>query len=87
MTVTQQGPESSNAMLILIFGVLGMCGNPLCIVALLLGNKYMRTCVVEDVEPEQTATIGRILGLLGTFMMTVWILLGATSSILALVYG
>ena len=85
MSKAKQGPENSNAIIILILGVMGVCGGCTAPIALIMGNSYMKQCIYEDVEPEQTATIGRILGIIGTLFILLWCFLGCAGGVLQVV--
>ena len=68
--MASQGPENSNATVILVLGLLSVVTCPILgPVSWMMGNNYMNQCILEDVEPEGLATAGRILGMIGTGLM------------------
>ncbi len=71
----------NEAMTILIMGVIGVS---ICFVlapvAWSRGNSYARTCKALEVQPNPMATVGRILGIIGTIpliLIPVFVLISA----------
>jgi uncharacterized Tic20 family protein len=64
------GNNDSQGMTIFILGLLSlvMC-QLLGPVAWMMGNNYMRECVMEGIEPDGMAVAGRVMGIIGTVLM------------------
>ena len=78
--------DHSQATTVLILGILSIvCCQLLGPVAWTMGNNYVNTCLVEGVEPQGTGVAGRVLGIIGTVLFLLNILLGCLGGILELV--
>jgi hypothetical protein len=75
-------PPDSDATAILVYGILGLC---LCgilgIVAWAKGNAYLDACRSLGVQPRGTAEAGRILGMIGTGLLALALLVGVLKAI------
>ncbi len=69
--------------------VLGLLGVLLCQllapVAFIMGNNYRKACAMEGVEPEGLGTAGWVLGLVGTIILGLSLVLGCLYFILIFV--
>ncbi|MFK7929503.1 MAG: hypothetical protein AB8H79_15005 [Myxococcota bacterium] len=55
--------------LVFLTGVLGLCCvQVLAPVGWALGNRYMRICLRQGLEPDPLARMGRVMGLIGTLV-------------------
>ena len=68
---------SSEPTTILVFGILGLV---VCAIfgpfAWLRGNEYLRRCKARNTIPNSTANVGRILGMVSTIMLGLYIVGG-----------
>lgn len=72
-------PEQSQATTILVLGILGLiCCAPLAVAAWIMGNKEMAAIDAGMRNPQNrgTANAGRIIGIIGTALLGVYIVLG-----------
>lgn len=72
--IDDRHPEGATT--ILVMGILGLvlCA-PLGIAAWIQGNSYMQQCRMRGLDPEGTATAGRICGIIASVLMIISILL------------
>jgi hypothetical protein len=69
MTSREKAP---GGLSVFILGILSISFCPLLgPVALNLGNEYQSRCLLDDLEPDPLATIGRILGIIGTVLLAI----------------
>jgi hypothetical protein len=72
-------PEQSQATTILVLGILGLiCCAPLGIAAWVMGNKELQAIDAGLRNPDNrgTANAGRIIGIIGTVLLGVYIVFG-----------
>ena len=74
----EQKPEG--AVIVFVMGLLGLLLCPiLAPVAWIMGNSYMAKCQAMAVEPEGLAVAGRILGIIGTCLLilaiVIWVVI------------
>ncbi len=84
MSMIDRQPEE-NPTTIFILGILGITVCGICgIFAWIQGNAYERSCLRLGVKPEGLATAGRILGMVGVFLMIAGVVLGGVFVLLSL---
>lgn len=72
----EQKPEGG--VTVFVMGLLGLLLCPiLAPVAWIMGNSYMAKCQAMSVEPEGLAVAGRILGMIGTGLVILWVVVVA----------
>jgi len=72
-----EGPKPEGATTILVMGILGIVLCPIVgIFAWVQGNSYLQQCQDAGVKPEDTAVIGRILGMISVGLMALSIIIG-----------
>lgn len=75
-------PGKNQPVIILVLGILGLTvtfsGCLLCLVcgpiAWVMGNRYLKQCTAAGEAPNQAAVIGRLLGIGGTALLPVFLL-------------
>ncbi|MBX3183681.1 MAG: hypothetical protein KIT72_06125 [Polyangiaceae bacterium] len=62
--------NNSQPLTILLLGIFGLVLCQICSpIAWVMGNSYMKECAATGQPPDQLATIGRILGIVGTLLL------------------
>ncbi len=78
-------PEQSQATTILVLGILGLvCCAPLGIAAWVMGNRELQAIDAGMRNPENrgTANAGRIIGIIATVLLILFVVLGLVSLVL-----
>ena len=79
-------PEDSQATTILVLGILGLFVPILGPVALFLAKSYFADIESSGAVPHPNATVGRILGIIGSVLLVVYILAAIAVCALLVVY-
>ena len=73
---TSMTDESDDATVIFVLGLLGIVFCQVCApFAWAKGNTYVRTCALAGVQPNSLAVAGRVMGILGTVLLVLSVLL------------
>lgn len=87
-SVPTRSPYPQNGTLILILGIcsFAVCGL-LAIPAWVMGNTYMAECRRRNIEPETTAVVGRIIGIVSCALMALSAVFGVIFILFAAANG